>query len=158
LPMPEGWFVDAKTGEPLTDPTKSSEGVLLPIGGYKGSGLAIMLGLLGGVLNGAAFGRDVVDFNADDKSETNTGHFVVPLDLSRFTPLATFPAEVDRHLHDLRQSNRLPGVDVIRLPGERRRQCREQRDHDGIPLAGALIDQLDKLAKELDIATLAERM
>ena len=117
-----------------------------------------MLGLLGGVLNGAAFGRDVVDFNADDKSETNTGHFVVAIDISRFTPLATFTAEVDRHLHDLRHSNRLPGVDVIRLPGERRRQCREQRDHDGIPLTTALIDQLDKLAKELDIATLAERM
>jgi L-2-hydroxycarboxylate dehydrogenase (NAD+) len=158
LTMPEGWFVDSRTGEPLTDPTKSSEGMLLPIGGYKGSGLAIMLGLLAGVLNGAAFGRDVVDFNADDKSETNTGHFVVAIDVSRFTPLATFTAEVDRHLHDLRHSKRLPGVDVIRLPGERRRQYREQRDRDGIPLADVLIDQLDELAKELDIATLAERM
>ncbi|MBO0755818.1 MAG: Ldh family oxidoreductase [Bradyrhizobiaceae bacterium] len=158
LPMPEGWFVNATTGEPLTDSTKSSEGVLLPIGGYKGSGLAIMLGLLAGVLNGAAFGHDVVDFNADDKTETNTGHFVVAVDIARFTPVATFTAEVDRHLRDLRQSKRLPGVDVIRLPGERRRQCREQRDRDGIPLASALITQLDKLAQELEIATLAERM
>jgi LDH2 family malate/lactate/ureidoglycolate dehydrogenase len=158
LPMPEGWFVDAATGEPLTDSTKSSEGVLLPIGGYKGSGLAIMLGLLAGVLNGAAFGHDVVDFNADDKTETNTGHFVVAVDIARFTPVATFTAEVDRHLRDLRHSKRLPGVDGIRLPGERRRQCREQRDRDGIPLASALIDQLDKLAQELEIATLAERM
>src|SRR3984893_310380 len=38
LSMPEGWFVDARTGEPLTDPKRSSEGVLLPIGGYKGGG------------------------------------------------------------------------------------------------------------------------
>src|SRR5215470_11799554 len=68
--------LDAATGEPLTDPKRSNEGVLLPIGGYKGAGLAIMLGLLGGVLNGAAFGKDVVDFNADDASETNTGHFI----------------------------------------------------------------------------------
>jgi L-2-hydroxycarboxylate dehydrogenase (NAD+) len=157
LQMPEGWFVNAKTGEPLTDPTKSSEGVLLPIGGYKGSGLAIMLGLLAGVLNGAAFGRDVVDFNADDASETNTGHFMIAIEIARFTPLATFTAEVDRHVQDLRQTKRLPGVDVIRLPGERRRQCREERERDGMPLADALVAQLDKLADELKVAKLAER-
>lgn len=157
LQMPEGWFVNAKTGEPLTDPAKSSEGVLLPIGGYKGSGLAIMLGLLAGVLNGAAFGRDVVDFNADDASETNTGHFMVAIEIARFTPLATFTAEVDRHVQDLRQTKRLPGVDVIRLPGERRRQCREERERDGVPLADALVAQLDKLAAELKVAKLAER-
>jgi LDH2 family malate/lactate/ureidoglycolate dehydrogenase len=158
LQMPEGWFVDAKTGEPLTDPKKSGEGVLLPIGGYKGSGLAIMLGLLGGVLNGAAFGRDVVDFNADDKSETNTGHFIVALDVARFIPMETFVTEVDRHLQDLRGSARLPGVDAIRLPGERRRQCRAERTRDGVPLPDVLVAQLDKLAGELEVATLAERL
>ena len=157
LQMPEGWFVDAKTGEPLTDPARSSEGVLLPIGGYKGSGLAIMLGLLGGVLNGAAFGRDVVDFNADDKSETNTGHFMVAIEIARFTQLATFIAEVDRHMQDLRQTKRLPGVAVIRLPGERRRQCRIERERDGVPLADALVAQLDQLAAELKVTTLGER-
>jgi len=157
LSMPEGWFVDAKTGAPLTDPKRSSEGVLLPIGGYKGSGLAIMLGILGGVLNGAAFGRDVVDFNADDRSETNTGHFIVALDIARFIPLANFTAEIDRHLHDLRNSPRLPNVDAIRLPGERRRECREERSRDGIPLAPALIAQLDKLAGELGVKPLAAR-
>src|SRR5216683_5369129 len=157
LEMPEGWFVNAKTGEPLTDPAKSSEGVLLPIGGYKGSGLAIMLGLLAGVLNGAAFGRDVVDFNADDASETNTGHFMIAIEIARFTPLATFTAEVDRHMQDLRQSKRLPGVDVIRLPGERRRQCREERERDGVPLADALVAQLDKLADELKVTRLSEQ-
>ena len=157
LQMPEGWFVKPETAEPLTDPAKSSEGVLLPIGGYKGSGLAIMLGLLAGVLNGAAFGRDVVDFNADDASETNTGHFMVAIEIARFTPLATFTAEVDRHMQDLRQTRRLPGVDVIRLPGERRRQCREERERDGVPLADVLVVQLDKLAGDLKVAKLAER-
>ncbi len=63
-PMPEGWVVNSKSGEPITDPKKVSEGVLLPIGGYKGSGLALMIGLLAGVLNGAAFGREVIDFTA----------------------------------------------------------------------------------------------
>src|SRR5580692_8207544 len=124
LTMPEGWFVKPETGEAITDPSRSGEGILLPMGEYKGSGLALMIGLLAGVLNGAAFGRDVVDFNADDKSETNTGHFLIAVDIPRFIPLDTFKSEVDRHIRDLRASKRLPGVDDIRLPGDRRAECR----------------------------------
>ncbi len=157
LTMPEGWFVKPETGEAITDPNRSGEGILLPMGEYKGAGLALMLGLLGGVLNGAAFGRDVVDFNADDNSETNTGHFMVAIDIARFVPLATFTAEVDRHVKDFRQSKRLPGVDDIRLPGDRRTQCRAERLRDGVPIAPALLAQLDKLAAELKIKPLRER-
>jgi LDH2 family malate/lactate/ureidoglycolate dehydrogenase len=116
-----------------------------------------MIGLLAGVLNGAAFGRDVVDFNADDESETNTGHFLIVVDIARFVPLATFAAEVDRHVRDLRATKRLPGVDAIRLPGDRRAECREERLRDGVPLATQLLAQLDKLAADLKIMPLRER-
>jgi L-2-hydroxycarboxylate dehydrogenase (NAD+) len=156
--MPEGWLIDTQTGGPLTDPKRSAEGLLLPIGGYKGSGLAIMLGLLGGVLNGAAFGRDVIDFNYNQDGATNTGHFMVAIDIKRFTPLATFVAETDRHLADLRASKRLPGVDHIRLPGDRRRESRTERLRDGVPLPAALLVLLDKLAAELGVKTLGARV
>jgi L-2-hydroxycarboxylate dehydrogenase (NAD+) len=155
--MPEGWFVNARTGEPLTDPKRSAEGVLLPIGGYKGAGLAMMLGLLAGTLNGAAFGKDVVDFNADDTSETNTGHFICAIDIKRFIPLDAFTAQVDRHMDDFHASQRLPGFDAIRLPGERRRACREERLRDGIPLPDALAAQLDKLASEMGVKAIGAR-
>jgi len=154
--MPEGWLVDSETGGPLTDPKRSAEGLLLPIGGYKGSGLAIMLGLLGGVLNGAAFGRDVIDFNYNQDGATNTGQFMVAIDIARFVPLATFVTETDRHLADLRASKRLPGVDHIRLPGDRRRACRIERLRSGIPLPTALLGRLDKLAGELGVRKLRE--
>ena len=52
LRMPKGWFVDAATGASITDPAKSAAGVLQPMGEYKGSGLALMIGLVAGVLNG----------------------------------------------------------------------------------------------------------
>jgi L-2-hydroxycarboxylate dehydrogenase (NAD+) len=157
LAMPEGWFVNPATGVPITDPSRSGDGILLPMGEYKGSGLALMLGLLGGVLNGAAFGRDVVDFNADDNSETNTGHFMVAIDIARFLPLETFKAEVDRHVRDFRGSKRLPGVAEIRLPGDRRSECRAERLRDGVPIAPALLSQLDKLAAALGVIPLRER-
>jgi LDH2 family malate/lactate/ureidoglycolate dehydrogenase len=155
--MPEGWLVDTQTGGPLTDPKRSAEGLLLPIGGYKGSGLAIMLGLLAGTLNGAAFGRDVIDFNYNQENATNTGQFVVAIDIKRFTPLSTFVAETDRHLADLRASQRLPGVEAIRLPGDRRRACRAERLRHGVPLPAALLAQLDKLAGELGTTALGVR-
>ncbi len=157
LTMPEGWFVKPQTGEAITDPGKSGEGILLPMGEYKGSGLALMIGLLAGVLNGANFGRDVVDFNADDTSETNTGHFIIVADVARFVPLQIFTAEVDRHVRDLRASARLPGVDEIRLPGDRRAQCRDERLRDGVPIAAPLLAQLDKLAAELKLTPLRQR-
>jgi L-2-hydroxycarboxylate dehydrogenase (NAD+) len=156
--MPEGWLIDTETGGPLTDPRRAAQGLLLPIGGYKGSGLAIMLGLLGGVLNGAAFGRDVIDFNADDASATNTGHFMVALDVARFVPLATFVAETDRQLRDLRASKRMPGVTEIRLPGDRRRECRLERMRDGVPLPAALVAQLDKIAGDVGVTALHGRV
>src|SRR6516225_8919782 len=157
LTMPEGWFVKPETGEAITDPNRTGEGILLPMGEYKGSGLALMLGLLGGVLNGAAFGRDVVDFNADDTSETNTGHFMVAIDVARFLPLEAFKAEVDRHIGEFRASKRLPGVEAIRLPGDRRSECRAERLRDGVPIAPVLLAQLDRLAGELKIKPLRER-
>src|SRR3954451_22517048 len=150
-------MVNTATGEDIIDAKRAAEGLLLPIGGYKGSGLAVMLGLIAGPLNRAAFGADVVDFNADDASETNTGHFIIALDIARFLPLAEYKAEVDRHIAALNASQRLPGVDEIRMTGERRRQSREERTRDGFPLSAALVAQLDKLAAELSVKPLSAR-
>jgi L-2-hydroxycarboxylate dehydrogenase (NAD+) len=155
--MPEGWMVSSRDGRPLTDPGRSSEGLLLPLGGYKGSGLALVLGLLAGPLNGAAFGREVFDFNADDETACNTGHFILALDISRFVPLTDFKAEVDRHLRDLAASRTLPGFDAIRLPGAERHRRRAERLRDGVPMPRELIGQLDALAAEAGVKPLRER-
>jgi L-2-hydroxycarboxylate dehydrogenase (NAD+) len=116
-----------------------------------------VLGLLAGTLNGASFGRDVVDFNADEKSFGDTGHFIIALDIARFLPLASFTAEVDRHLRELRGSAKLPGFDAIRLPGEERRRRRADRVANGVPMAGELLVQLDRLATELGLAPVRGR-
>lgn len=152
--LPAGWMVDRRTGGPLTDPRESAEGLLLPIGGYKGSGLALMLGFLAGTLNGAAMGLDVVDFNADTRTPNNTGQFVVALDVSRFVPLDQFEREVRRHAAALKSGARLPGVDAIRLPGEQRAERRTRRFKDGVILPPPVRAKLDALADRLAIARL----
>jgi len=156
-PIPQGWMIDPATGEPLTDPKRGSHGLMTPIGGYKGSGLALVIGLLAAVLNGAAFGRDVDDFNADQGGETNTGQFVIALDIARFMEPKRFAAEVDRHLRDFKASARLPGFDAIRLPGMERQRRREERSRNGVPLTPAVVRQLDGLAANLRIAPLGAR-
>jgi LDH2 family malate/lactate/ureidoglycolate dehydrogenase len=149
--MPEGWMID-RQGNPLTDPKRADDGFLLPIGGYKGYGLALMFGLLAGTLNGAAMGRDVVDFNKDDVTPTNTGHAIVAISLAAFGDVAGFKQRVDELVRDLRASKRLPGVDAIRLPGEGSHAARAERAQRGIPLPPALMQALTSLADELKIA------
>jgi L-2-hydroxycarboxylate dehydrogenase (NAD+) len=156
IPLPPNWMVDPKTGAAVTDPQKTVNALLLPMGGYKGAGLAMMIGLLAGTLNGALFGRDCVDFNAEPGKVTNTGQFVVALDPARFQPLNQFKSEVDRHSRELRASQVLPGQ-TVRLPGDQRAKRRADRLANGLALAPELLAELDKLAKELAIKPLAAR-
>ncbi len=148
--MPEGWMID-KLGQPLTDPARAGDGLLLPIGGPKGYGLSLIFGLLAGTLNGAAFGKDVVDFNADPKATTNTGHFVIALDIAAFADPKTFKSQVDGIWGEMKSSDRLPGVAEIRLPGERLAATTAEREANGIPVPEALGNRLDALADDLGI-------
>ena len=96
----------------------------------------------------------MVDFNADDETECNTGQFIIALDIKRFLPVAAFKAEIDRQIRELKKSPTLPGFDDIRLPGEQRRTRRAERLSNGVPVFPEVIEQLDRLAGELKIAKL----
>src|SRR5690349_7033538 len=151
--MPEGWMID-RDGKPLTDQRRASEGFLLPIGGYKGYGLALVVGLLAGTLNGAAMGRDVIDFNADVATPTNTGQAIMVIDPSAFGEMDEFRPAIDKVVRDLRASERMPGVDRIWMPGEQSHERRIAHARDGIPLAPAVWAALDGVAGELRIPPL----
>jgi len=153
--MPEGWMMD-REGHALLDPRRAAEGFLLPIGGYKGYGLALAFGLLAGTLNGAAMGKDVIDFNADDTSPTNTGHVIVAISVEAFQPVAEFKRSVDVLVRDIRNSQRLPGVERIWLPGEQSHAKRQERLKLGVPMPQALLTSLSELAARLKIEPLVE--
>jgi len=156
MPLHNDWMIDPKTGEAITDPHQSAQALLLPMAGYKGAGLALMIGLLAGTLNGALFGRDCVDFNAEPDRVTNTGQFVLALDPSRFQKLDHFKAEVDRHVRSLRNSKALPGRSV-RLPGDARAKRRADRLANGLALPPELVKQLDTVASDMGIRPLSAR-
>ena len=151
--MPEGWMID-RQGRPLTDPGRADDGFLLPIGGYKGAALALMFGLLAGTLNGAANGEDVVDFNKDDVTPTNTGQAICVVDVKAFAEPVAFKRQVDAVIRQLHGSALLPGFDHIRLPGEDRHRRIAERRAQGIPIPRELRAALDKMAGELQITPL----
>jgi LDH2 family malate/lactate/ureidoglycolate dehydrogenase len=154
-PMPLGWMID-RLGQPLTDPKRADEGFLMPIGGYKGYGLALVVGLLAGTLNGAAMGSETIDFNKDFTTKTNTGQAILAIDPAAFGDPAAFRARVDKLVREMRASERMPGVERIWLPGEQSHEKRLRAEREGLLLPPALLAQLDTIASELGIARLLD--
>lgn len=152
--MPEGWMID-RQGKPLLDPTKSDEGFLLPIGGYKGYGLSLIVGILAGTLNGAAMGSQVIDFNKDFSTTTNTGQAIAVIDPAAFGDILEFKQNVDRLVGELRNAERMPGVERIWLPGEQSHHKRLTHEKQGVLLAPSLVQQLHELATQLGVRPLS---
>jgi L-2-hydroxycarboxylate dehydrogenase (NAD+) len=152
--LPVGWMI-GRDGKPLTDPKRAEEGLLLPIGDYKGYGLSLIIGLLAGTLNQAAFGRDVVDFVKEQGKATNTGHAIVAVSIEAFAPAAQFKRQVDAAVRLMRDAERLPAVERIWLPGEQSHLKRQDRLKSGIPMPKPLRDSLDAIARDLGVAPLS---
>jgi len=151
-PMPVGWMI-GRDGKPLTDAKRADEGVLLPIGDYKGYALSLIIGLLSGTLNRAAFGRDIVDFIKNPSMATNTGQAIMAISIEAFSPVAEFKRSVDTAIRALRGSERLPGVERIWLPGEQSHTKMLDRRAHGVPMPASLRKNLDELAADLKIAS-----
>jgi LDH2 family malate/lactate/ureidoglycolate dehydrogenase len=148
-PLPEGWVVD-REGRPITDAARAGEGYLVPMGGYKGSGLTIAIGLLAGVLNGAAFGADVVDHRRDQVTPTNTGQSILVMRPDLFRPGDEVLADLTRHLDALRGAGSVDGRQV-RLPGDEAARVRAENQEQGVPLSDSVANELHELARELGV-------
>ena len=144
-----------KQGQPLTDPKRSSEGSLLPIGDYKGYGLALMVSLLAGSLNGAAAGKETIDFNAHHDLTTNTGQVVIAVDPAAFGDVDLFLERVTKVVEDIAQSNKLPGIDRIHIPGEGGAATAAKRTKEGIPILPELLASLNACAAEWGVPALS---
>lgn len=113
--LPEGVALDAE-GRPTTDPAEALDGVILPFGGAKGSGLAIAVEVLAGGLVDAAMGRDVSGTYHTEEPCTKGDLFVL-VDPDRMA--SGFVERADAFLSDLKRTDRAAGFEEIRLPGER---------------------------------------
>lgn len=151
--IPEGYALDGE-GRSTTDPTRALQGVVLPIGTYKGSGLAMMMDLFGGVLSGAACGGDVADqYKVYDRPQ-DVGHFFYVMKPDLFVPKADYEARMDKLVTRVRECPRAEGFDEILMPGEPEARIEAQRRREGIPYAASELAMLQDEAKKAGIAAL----
>ena len=148
--IPAGWAMDA-AGHPTTDPEVASKGLPMPLGGYKGTGLAVMVEILCAVLSGGAMLTDVGGIHFTGK-EMRASHLFMAIDVERFMPMDEFVARME-WLHDtLKSSPPAAGFDEVLVAGEPEWRAEETRRREGIPIARGIWDSLSKLADKLNVS------
>ena len=92
--IPPTWAFD-RDGRPTTDAAEAIEGLLQPIGEYKGVGLAIVFGLLSTALSGASYGTDLGNM-VEGARAGQDGHFFLALNVAAFIATDEFHSRIDR--------------------------------------------------------------
>jgi LDH2 family malate/lactate/ureidoglycolate dehydrogenase len=155
--LPPGWAID-EYGEPTQDAAAALRGAVLPMAGYKGAGMALMIDALCGVLTGAAFGNHIVDLYDQGDQPQNVGHFFVAIDIGLFMPVDAFKARMDQFIQEIRSQPRMPGVDRIFMPGEIEQETAEQTARTGVVVPEVGWRELDALARSLKVRPLGQRI
>jgi LDH2 family malate/lactate/ureidoglycolate dehydrogenase len=149
-PIPAGWAMDAE-GEVTTDAAQALKGALLPVGGPKGSGLALVIDVLAGVLTGASFGPDVGDLYQNLDRPQNVGQMVGAIDIGLFGDVAAFKKQIDRIVREIKALPPAKGVSETLLPGEIEIRNQRRREAEGIPLPPGTTGDLQRLASEYGV-------
>lgn len=143
--IPEGWAVN-KEGKPTTDPKEALEGYLLPVGGYKGLGLGIIVDILGGILANAPYSLAITGKGP----YTQGGFLIIALDPELLRDRNEFINDLSKYVATIKSLPKEPGVELM-MPGEPEARCCKERSSAGIPIDDNLWDQLVSIAKELGI-------
>ncbi|KAJ5161834.1 Malate/L-lactate dehydrogenase [Penicillium capsulatum] len=142
--IPLEWALD-KDGNRTEDPAKALEGVMLPMGGPKGSALSIMMDVFSGVFSGAAFAGHVTN-PYDPSRPADVGHFLVAIKPDLFMSMDEFKERMDYLYRRVVDSEKMVGVDRIYFPGEIEMITEERRLAEGIPFAAAEVASLNREA------------
>ncbi|KAL6870180.1 hypothetical protein ACO1O0_001518 [Amphichorda felina] len=150
--IPLDWALDGE-GKRTDDPEAALGGVMLPMGGPKGSALSIMMDVFSGVLSGSAFAGHVTN-PYDPSKPADVGHFLVAIKPDLFMSLDEFRERMQYLYERVVGSDKMEGVDRIYFPGEIEQLAQAEREKSGIPLVQAEIDALDAEAKKVSAAPL----
>ncbi len=133
-PIPEGWALDAD-GKATTDPAAAMKGTMVPAGGYKGAGAALLVETMAAALSGATLSAKASSFGGNEGGSPRTGQFFIAIDPGPFSGngfserMAALAAEII-------------GQEGARLPGSRRQSARDRISRDGVSFARALHEKL----------------
>ena len=153
-PIPEGWALDDE-GHPTRDAEAAMAGVVVPMAGYKGYGIAFVNEVLSGALPGARLAIDMPRAFLEKGSKMidswESGHLAVAFNVSCFGELSDFKNEVDRLVQVMKETPLAPGAEPILVPGERESIARAKSLSEGVPVSGRVIKELESFADEIGI-------
>jgi len=149
LTLPQRWALD-RQGHPTTDPAAAIDGLLLPIGGFKGAGLAMISGILASMLSGASYGTELGSME-DGPRPGQDGHFVAALRVGAFEDVDRFKARVDAAIRQIQTARLAPGFDRIYAPGEKEFLTEAAYRREGIPLNPVTLADLRRVAGDLGV-------
>jgi LDH2 family malate/lactate/ureidoglycolate dehydrogenase len=150
-PLEPGWAFDEQ-GRPTTDAQAALKGLLAPIGGYKGYGIALAIDLLCGVMTGSNYGTHFPGFLADNmKDPTDVGSIFAAINVQSFMDLPDFQAGMDKAIREIKTSTKAEGVKRIYIPGEIELETKAERLTNGIPIPEAVVKDFVALGKELGV-------
>ncbi len=149
LALPDGWAFDAD-GRPTTDTGAALDGLLQPIGGYKGISLAMIMGLLSSLLSGAGYGTESGNM-VDGATPGRDGHFFMAINVAGFEDVDTFKRRVDGVVAEVHDSRRAPGVERLFVPGELEAETERLYRRDGIPLNDETLSAITGAAADLGV-------
>jgi len=145
--IPEGWAFD-ETGASTTDAEKALKGTLMPIGGPKGYGLAMVVDILAGLLSGSKYGSEVVTFH-QLMGPTGVGVFTLAIDIERFMDRDQFRKLVQSYFATIKASKKTDGVSRIYLPGEIEFEKEKESIKEGIEVGEGTIKNLNLLLERV---------
>lgn len=149
--LPEGWAADA-LGKPTVDWRKAVS--LLPIGNYKGYGLALMVEILCSMLTGMNFGPHLKKMYPVDGKKRKLGHFFMAVDIGRFIKISVFKKRMRKLFDELRNEPSRSKNKPVLVPGDPEKIIYKERIKKGIPISKNDLETLEEIAKELNIKSL----
>jgi LDH2 family malate/lactate/ureidoglycolate dehydrogenase len=151
--IPEGWGLNS-TGQPTTNPNEVLKGgSLVPVGGVKGSGLALMIDILCGILTNSCLTGQVKNIN-DMSGPSKTGHMFCAVNISSFMNADIFKSNIDQIVNTIKALNAM-GDNSIYLPGEIEYDLEEKRKSEGILIEDKVIKSLNELANLYNLPALS---
>lgn len=147
--IPAGWAMDA-SGAPTTSTAAALAGLLAPLGGYKGSGLAMMVELLCGVLSGGAMSTELGGLRIQGRP-FRVSQFYLAIDPGRAIGREEFDARAQHLVEQVKSTVAAAGYDEVLVAGDPEWRAEKERLRLGIPVAAGLWRTLEETAGRLGV-------
>lgn len=152
LPIPLDWAINS-AGEPTTDATEAIEGIILPMAGHKGYGIAMMMDVISGVLTGSAFGTKVNGPYQFDR-RSGCGQLMIALDISAFQPLDGFNTRMEELIQETKSVPLARGFEEIFYPGELEARSEQENRRRGLQFPHGTLEDLRTIARTTGLQSL----